>query len=87
MYIYVNPRIFREFFTNQEVDVMQNLSTPDELLTRKEAAAILKVEPVTLAAWASRGTPKLPFIKVGRLPRYRRSDLEKFLSDNTKTCV
>jgi len=62
-----------------------NTTTPDELLTRKEAAAILKIEPVTLAAWASRGHPKLPFIKVGRLPRYRRSDLERFLDDNTRT--
>lgn len=59
----------------------------DELLTRREAAAFLKVETGTLAAWASRGTPKLPFIKIGSLPRYRRSDLEKFLADNTRTIV
>jgi len=60
-------------------------SLDEELLTRREAAHFLKVETATLAAWASRGTPKLPFIKVGRLPRYRKSDLEKFLVDNTRT--
>ena len=63
---------------------MPHINT-DELLTRREAAEFLKVETSTLAAWASRGTPKLPFIKVGRLPRYRKSVIEKFLLDNTRT--
>lgn len=62
-------------------------SNTDELLTRREAAQFLKVETSTLAAWASRGSPALPFVKVGRLPRYRRSDLEKFIAENTRTCA
>ena len=50
-----------------------------QLLTRKEAAVFLGVTPETLAVWACEGRYALPYIKVGRLAKYRRSDLEKWL--------
>ena len=48
-------------------------------ITRKEAAAILRLQPQTLAKWASTGSHKLPFYKIGRFVRYRRRDVEEFM--------
>jgi excisionase family DNA binding protein len=49
------------------------------LLTASEAAALLNIQPSTLAAWRVRGYPQLPFVRVGRCIRYRRQDLEAFI--------
>lgn len=54
-----------------------------DLMTRSEAAQYLGVQPGTLALWASRGRYRLPFIKVGRLVRYRRNDLDRWLLRRT----
>jgi excisionase family DNA binding protein len=54
-----------------------------ELLSRRAAAAYLGVSEITLAIWKSAGRYALPVIKVGRLVKYRRSDLEAFLERNT----
>jgi excisionase family DNA binding protein len=53
------------------------------LLTRDEAAAYLGLQPQTLALWASVGRYDLPFIKVGRLVKYRKSDLDAYLDRHT----
>ncbi len=53
------------------------------LLTREEAAAYLGLRPQTLAIWAMNGRYGLPHIKVGRLCKYRRTDLDKFLERRT----
>ncbi|RKR82040.1 helix-turn-helix protein [Mucilaginibacter gracilis] len=52
---------------------------PDELLTRKEAARMLKFSPETLAVWDCTKRYNLNPIKIGNSVRYRRSDLNKFL--------
>jgi len=52
------------------------------LLTRKEAALYLGVTQQTLAIWKCTGRYDLPCIKIGRLVKYRRSDLEAFISQN-----
>ena len=54
-----------------------------ELLTREEAAAYLDVKPQTLAVWASAKRYGLRFVKVGRCVRYRKSDLDTWLSQRT----
>lgn len=46
-----------------------------ELVDEKEAAQILDTSPGTLSVWRSTGRYNLPFVKVGRSVRYRRSDL------------
>jgi excisionase family DNA binding protein len=49
-----------------------------ELLTDKEAAAILAVEPRTLRLW--RNTRGLPHIKItSKVIRYRRADVDAWL--------
>ena len=59
------------------------LSSP--LLTRAEAAEYLGVKVQTLALWASTGRYSLPFVKVGRLSKYRQTHLDEFLERNTQT--
>lgn len=53
-----------------------------ELLTSKEVAQILGVQPQSLAVWRLHGK-NLPFVLVGRLVRYRREDLEKWIEQQT----
>jgi excisionase family DNA binding protein len=55
----------------------------NNLLEEKQAAQFLQVEPGTLSVWRCTGRYKIPFIKVGRLVRYRQSDLEAWLESRT----
>jgi len=55
----------------------------DRLLSRTEAAEYLGVAPQTLAAWAHHARYPLTFVKVGRLAKYRASDLEAFIASRT----
>jgi len=55
-----------------------------DLLDEQAAAALLTVAPGTLGVWRSTGRYNLPFLKVGRMVRYRRSDLEAWLAARTR---
>jgi len=58
--------------------------TEDRLLTGRELAAWLAVPHAVLANWRYLGKgPK--FIKIGRNIRYRKSDVETWLEENTRT--
>ncbi len=59
--------------------------TRDEMLSPTEAARFLGVETQTLSAWRCTGRYSLPFVRVGRAIRYRRSDLEAFVESRTAT--
>jgi excisionase family DNA binding protein len=50
----------------------------EALLTPDEAARMLNVEPVTLAAWRMQHRA-LPFVKIGRLVRYRPADVRQLI--------
>lgn len=56
----------------------------DELLTRDEAAALMRLSPHTLSCWRSAGKGPA-VVKYGAsrsaAVRYRRSDIERFLTD------
>ena len=56
----------------------------DKLLTRKQAAEFLGLQPQTLAVWAMTGR-HLSFIRVGRSVRYRLTALEAYLERRTIT--
>ena len=60
----------------------RKVESPD-LLNRLEAAAYLRTTAQTLARWASTKRFALPYIRVGGLVRYRRSDLDAFLEART----
>lgn len=51
----------------------------------RDAARVLGVKTSTLAVWRSTGRYDLPYMKVGRLIRYRVSDLADFLAKFTTT--
>ncbi len=55
------------------------------LLTSDQAAAVLGVKPATLQNWRCLGRHALPFVKVGRLPRYRTGDLIDWIGRRTTT--
>lgn len=50
-----------------------------DLMTRKEAAVYLGVTEMTLAIWKSTGRYSLPVYKIGRLAKYKKSDLDAFI--------
>ena len=54
----------------------------DKLLTRNEAAKLLRLTPQTLAKWAMYNR-NLPVIRLGlRAVRYRLSDVESFIRNS-----
>jgi excisionase family DNA binding protein len=53
------------------------------LLTRKEAATYLGLEVETLQNWACTGRYQLPYVKIGRLAKYRKEDLDAFINRRT----
>lgn len=61
----------------------------EQLLTTEQAAAYLGTTRRTLEAWrltgGSGGQAGPVFVKVGRLVRYRPSDLEAFVADGART--
>lgn len=66
----------------------QNLSRLVEaradLLDESQAADFLTVARGTLSVWRSTGRHALPFVKIGRSVRYRRSDLQAWLAARTR---
>jgi excisionase family DNA binding protein len=55
---------------------------PDEYMTKGEVAALLRVT----AGWVEKATTRsgqLPYTRVGRYRRHRRSAIERYLADNS----
>jgi hypothetical protein len=55
---------------------------PPEFLDEKGLWALLAISPITATKWRAKAKGP-PFIKVGRLVRYRRRDVEAWLQTNT----
>jgi hypothetical protein len=58
------------------------MNTNEDLLTPREAAAILRMAPATLAIWRCHKRYPLRYLKVGRKVLYRRVDVEAFLQSS-----
>ena len=56
-----------------------------EMLPPKEAGPYIGVKEQTLAVWRSTGRYDLPYIKSGRLVRYRKADLDAWLASRRQT--
>ena len=54
-----------------------------ELLSRTEAADYLGLAPHTLAVWECTNRYGLPCVKIGRLAKYRKKDLDDFIQRRT----
>ena len=68
------------FETERENGKLSTDLKTEPLWTVDDLAFYLKLEPSTVRAMARDG--KLPAIKVGRVWRFRRSDLAKFLEQS-----
>jgi excisionase family DNA binding protein len=55
------------------------------LLTEAQAAAYLGVKPTSLLVWRSTGAHRIPFVRVGRLIRYRQADLDAWIASRVRT--
>jgi excisionase family DNA binding protein len=55
-----------------------------ELLTQQQLAHELQVSLRTLERWRQEGTGPA-FIRIGRFPRYRRSDIDAWLERQRRT--
>lgn len=66
------------------MSIQQLTAAVADLVDEHEAALILSVRPSTLSVWRSTGRYRLPFLKVGRKVRYRRSDLAAWLESRTR---
>ncbi|MGD9836084.1 MAG: helix-turn-helix domain-containing protein, partial [Piscinibacter sp.] len=58
-----------------------------DILTPKQTAALLSVPEATLSVWRSTNRVVLPFFKLGHHVRYRRADLELFISRNLRNAA
>lgn len=61
------------------MELHENMEMENDLLDSAEISQIINVAEGTLAVWRSTGRYDLPYIKVGRLVRYRRADIEAWL--------
>ena len=68
--------------SNIRPDGVGGVDSADKLLTRKEAAKRLNLQPHTLAVWTSTGRHGLRIVKIGRSVRYRSQDIETLIEAN-----
>lgn len=66
------------------MSIQELIQRNKELLKEREAADFLTLSPGTLSVWRSVGRYEIPFIKLGRHVRYRRSDLIAWLEARTR---
>jgi len=60
------------------------MTTIPRLLTPEIVSELLGVTTHTLAVWRCEGRYNLPYIKTGRLVRYRENDIIAFINDRLK---
>ncbi|NQU42011.1 helix-turn-helix domain-containing protein [bacterium] len=61
---------------------MQKQAT--RLLTPQEASEILGIKESTLAVWRCTKRYGIPYVKSGRLVRYRLADIERFIESRVE---
>jgi excisionase family DNA binding protein len=61
------------------------MDTDTDYLTAIDVARMLGVREQTLALWRSTGRHSLPFVRVGGRVRYRRSDVDAWLTSRSGT--
>ncbi len=62
----------------------QPLATQTRLLTPEEVSQELCIGVTTLTNWRTTGRNNLPYIRIGKFPRYRREDIDEFKARHLK---
>ena len=75
----------RQQMTKNAIAAILKHQSTGPLFTPPEAPAYIGVTENTLSVWRCVGRYTIPFIKVGKLVRYRRSDLAAWLESRTRT--
>jgi len=57
----------------------------DKLLTENQTADLMTIQPQTLSVWRTTKRYDLPYLKIGRAVRYRRSDVMAFIESRMVT--
>lgn len=60
------------------------MSTPTNLLTPQDVSRLLGVSVETLNVWRATKRYPLPYVKTGRLVRYRLEDIFAFIDSRTQ---
>ena len=65
---------------------MDSNESKKEFLNEAEVAELLNISIDTLRGWrkTKNRAASLPFVKIGKLVRYKRSDLEEYINKNRK---
>ena len=59
--------------------------SPAGLMTPRDAAVYIGVKINTLAVWRMTNKYGLPFVKLGKVVRYRKADLDEWINKNVST--
>jgi len=66
------------------MDVIQKTRAASKLLTPQQAGDYLGgIPPATLQAWRTHQRYPLPYVRIGRLIRYKVEDLQAFVESRT----
>jgi len=57
---------------------------PSGLMKPEDAAEYLQISANTLCVWRSTNRKRIPYVKIGGHVRYRRQDLDAFITDNLR---
>lgn len=56
----------------------------EPLFPENEAAALINVKTPTLRTWRCNKRHPLPYVKIGRMIRYRKSDIDRFIAQHVQ---
>lgn len=65
------------------MEIIQKVRSTNNLLTPSEVSAILGVTVGSLQIWRTTRRYPLPYVKSGRLVRYRPEDVQAFIDSRT----
>jgi excisionase family DNA binding protein len=68
---------------SSNTDELNKRNPERELLNVEQAAFFIGVTSHTLDVWRCTKRHSIPYLKVGRLVKYRKSDLESWLTSRT----
>ena len=78
-----NIRKLTQTYGNHMIDEESNLN----LMEPDDVAYQLGISKNTLSVWRATGRQELPFVKVGRLVKYRQADVSQYIRSRMRNCT